>query len=417
MMLRHPVFRRLYTAQVTALAGTGLLTVALGLLAFDLAGGAAGAVLSTALAIKMIAYVFAAPVMSGLTARLPRKAVLAGADIVRAVVALALPWVDQVWQIYLLVFVLQAASATFTPTFQSVIADVLPDERQYTRALALSRLAYDLEALLSPLLAAALLTVITYHGLFAGTGAGFLVSLALVLGTAIPRQPVTGASAPLLSRISMGTRIMLRSSELRSLLAMNVVVASATGLVVVNTVVYVRGRLGGGNADVALLLACYGAGSMALALLIPVVLGRVADRTVMLGGAVLAAAGLAATAIVLATGSVGWPALTVLWMVLGAATSMVNTPAGRLLRRNAGEHRTAVFTAQFSLSHAGFLITYPVAGWVGAAVDQAAAAGILAILATFAAIAAVRMAGLARRGGTADEQGSTPARTEALAGP
>ncbi|GAS99701.1 transporter [Mycolicibacterium canariasense] len=417
MILRHPVFRRLYTAQVTALAGTGLLTVALGLLAFDLAGGAAGAVLSTALAIKMVAYVFAAPVMSGLTAGLPRKAVLVGADIVRAVVALALPWVDQVWQIYLLVFVLQAASATFTPTFQAVIADVLPDERQYTRALALSRLAYDLEALLSPLLAAALLTVVSYHGLFAGTGAGFLVSLVLVLGTAIPRHPATGASAPLLSRISVGTRIMLRSRELRSLLAMNVVAASATGLVVVNTVVYVRGLLGGGNADVALLLACYGAGSMTLALLIPGVLGRVADRTVMLGGAALAAAGLLATALVLATGSVGRPVLTALWIVLGAATSMITTPAGRLLRRNAGEHRTAVFTAQFSLSHAGFLITYPVAGWIGAAVDQAAAAGILAILATFAAIVAVRMAGMARRAGTADEQGSTPARAEALAGP
>ncbi len=414
MILRHRVFRRLYTAQVTALAGTGLLTVALGLLAFDLAGGAAGAVLSTALAIKMIAYVFVAPVMSGLTVRLPRKTVLAGADIVRALVALALPWVDQVWQIYLLVFVLQAASATFTPTFQSVIADVLPDERQYTRALALSRLAYDLEAVLSPLLAAALLTVVSYHGLFAGTGAGFLVSLTLVLGTAIPRRPGTEPCAPLLSRITVGARIMVRSRELRALLAMNVVVAAATGLVVVNTVVYVRGLLGGANSDVALLLACYGAGSMALALLIPVVLGRVADRAVMLGGAALAAAGLVATAVLLAIGSVGWAALMVLWIALGAATSMINTPAGRLLRRHAGEQSTAVFTAQFSLSHAGFLITYPVAGWVGAEADQAVAAGILAILATFAAIAATRMV---RRGGTADEQGSTPARAAALAGP
>ncbi|WP_348538270.1 hypothetical protein [Nocardia farcinica] len=41
----QPVFRRLFTAQVVALAGTGLLTVALGLLAYDLAGSAAAAVL------------------------------------------------------------------------------------------------------------------------------------------------------------------------------------------------------------------------------------------------------------------------------------------------------------------------------------------------------------------------------------
>jgi MFS family permease len=401
MVLRHPVFRRLYTAQVTALAGTGLLTVALGLLAFELAGGAAGTVLGTALAIKMIAYVVAAPVMSGLTARLPVKAVLIGADIVRALAAAALPWVHQVWQIYLLVFMLQVASATFTPAFQSVIADVLTDEADYTRGLALSRLAYDLESLLSPLLAAALLTLISYHGLFVGTAATFLVSLALVVGTAIPRRAVT-ATTGLPGRILDGSRIMLGSCELRSLLAMNLVVAAATGLVVVNSVVYARELLGGGNADVALLLACYGAGSMVVALLVPRLLGVLADRTLMLGGAGIAAAGLGVTAVVLVTGAAGWSVLAVLWTILGAATSMINTPAGRLLRRNAGADRTAVFTAQFSLSHAGFLITYPVAGWVGATVDQGAAATILAIVATSAAIAAARIA----RRGTVDGQGT-----------
>jgi len=36
------------------------------------------------------------------------------------------------------VFVLQAASATFTPAFRALIPVVLPDEQEYTRALALS---------------------------------------------------------------------------------------------------------------------------------------------------------------------------------------------------------------------------------------------------------------------------------------
>ncbi|MGK2854744.1 MAG: hypothetical protein ACSLE3_11700, partial [Microbacteriaceae bacterium] len=79
--LAHPAFRRLFAAQVVALVGTGLLTVALGLLAYDLAGSAAGAVLGTVLAIKMLAYVFIAPIMSVVTERLPRRAVLIGADL------------------------------------------------------------------------------------------------------------------------------------------------------------------------------------------------------------------------------------------------------------------------------------------------------------------------------------------------
>jgi multisubunit Na+/H+ antiporter MnhG subunit len=61
-ILKHPAYARLFAAQVIALSGTGLLTVALGLLAYDLAGDRAGAVLGTVFAIKMIAYVGLAPV-------------------------------------------------------------------------------------------------------------------------------------------------------------------------------------------------------------------------------------------------------------------------------------------------------------------------------------------------------------------
>src|SRR5262249_61301387 len=123
-------------------------------------------------AIKMIAYVGVAPLVGGFANMLPRRAFLVSMDLTRAAVALALPFVDQVWQIYVLIFLLQAASAAFTPTFQATIPDVLPDEREYTRALSLSRLAYDLENLLSPTLAAALLTVIPFHTLFARTVVG-----------------------------------------------------------------------------------------------------------------------------------------------------------------------------------------------------------------------------------------------------
>jgi hypothetical protein len=56
-VLANRTYRHLFLAQLIALIGTGLATVALGLLAFDLAAADAGAVLGTALAIKMVAYV------------------------------------------------------------------------------------------------------------------------------------------------------------------------------------------------------------------------------------------------------------------------------------------------------------------------------------------------------------------------
>ena len=60
-VLRDRTFRRLFGAQVVALVGTGLATVALALLAYELAGEQAGSVLGTALAIKMVVYVTLAP--------------------------------------------------------------------------------------------------------------------------------------------------------------------------------------------------------------------------------------------------------------------------------------------------------------------------------------------------------------------
>ena len=186
-VLKNRTYRHLFAAQVIALVGTGLMTVALGLLAYDLAGANAGAVLGTALAIKMLAYVGVAPVAQAFADRLPRRSLLVALDLVRASVALCLPFVSEIWQIYLLIFVLQAASAGFTPTFQATIPDILPDEDEYTKALSLSRLAYDLESLISPMLAAALLTVISFHNLFAGTVLGFLVSAALVVSVRLPQ--------------------------------------------------------------------------------------------------------------------------------------------------------------------------------------------------------------------------------------
>src|SRR3954462_5598179 len=186
-VLANRTYRHLFAGQVIALIGTGLMTVALGLLAFAIAGDKAGTVLGTALAIKMIAYVGIAPVAGSLAGYVPRRPFLVAMDLVRASVAVALPFVTEVWQVYVLIFLLQFASAAFTPTFQATIPDVLPEERDNTRSLTLSRLAYDLENLLSPTLAAALLTVISFHWLFGGTVVGFLCSAALVLSVTLPQ--------------------------------------------------------------------------------------------------------------------------------------------------------------------------------------------------------------------------------------
>ncbi|MCJ2043961.1 MFS transporter [Methylobacterium sp. J-078] len=386
-VLSNRTYRHLFAAQVIALIGTGLLTVALGLLAFKLAGDRAGTVLGTALAIKMVAYVLIAPVAQAFTSRLPRRAFLVGTDLVRAAIALTLPFVDQVWQIYALIFVLQSASAAFTPTFQATIPDILPDERDYTRALSLSRLAYDLENLLSPTLAALLLAVVPYNALFGGTVVGFLCSAALVVSVSLPIATRTERQGGIYDRTTRGLRIYLATPRLRGLLALNLAVAAAGAMVIVNTVVIVQGLLDRPQTDVALALGLFGGGSMIAALTLPRLLDRLSDRAIMIPAAALLGVVLLGVAAMTWGGTIGWPLLLGTWLVLGIAYSGVQTPTGRLLRRSATpEDRPAVFAAQFALSHAAWLLTYPLAGWLGPSVGMPS---------TLAILGAVTLAGVA----------------------
>ncbi len=384
-VLANRTYRHLFFAQVIALIGTGLATVALGLLAYDIAGADAGAVLGTALAIKMVAYIAIAPIAGAYADKLPRKRLLVAMDLVRAAVALVLPFVDAVWQIYLLIFLLQSASAVFTPTFQATIPDILPEEDDYTQALSLSRLAYDLESLLSPILAAALLLVINFHWLFGGTSAGFIASTLLVVTTVLPHQKEAAKKAEgVWRKTTRGMRIYLKTPRLVGLLAVTLAAAAGSAMVIVNTVVIVK-EMGRTEGDVALALSAYGGGSMLAALVLPQILKRADDRNVMIAGASLLAITLSGLGVVIRpSGDVMiWPLLLVGWLTMGIGYSLCVTPGGRLLKRSSGEgDRPALFAAQFALSHVCWLVAYPVAGQIGARVGTMPAFLLLAALGT-----------------------------------
>ncbi len=392
-ILQHTTFRRLFLAQAASLVGTGLATVALALLAFELAGSGAGAVLGTALAIKMTVYILLAPLAGAVVPPVKRKIVLIALDVVRACVVLMLPFVTEIWQIYLLIAVLQSASAGFTPLFQSLIPEVLPEERDYTRALSLSRIAYDLESLLSPMLAAVLLAWVSFHVLFVGTAFGFVLSAGLILTAALPVVASGKRSDRLGERILRGMRIYLRTPRLRGLLALNLCAAAGGAMVFVNTIVIVRDVLVGSEQQLALALAIFGGGSMMAALLLPKVLDRVADRRVMLSSAIVMVVVLLTTTlcwVALPSGR-SWAVLLPAWCLMGVAYAGLVTPGGRLIRRSAHEEDlSAVFAAQFSFSHVCWLLAYPLAGWVGLTFGLGVALAALSSLALLGMFAAIR---------------------------
>ncbi|MDP5215841.1 MFS transporter [Ruegeria sp. 2205SS24-7] len=390
-VLRHRTYRNLFAAQVVALLGTGLATVALSLLAFDLAGEQAGVVLGTALTIKMLAYVGLAPVAAAFATQLDRRKMLIVLDLVRAGAALCLPFVDAIWQIYALIFVLQAASAGFTPAFQATIPDVLPEERDYTNALSLSRLAYDLENLASPTLAAALLVVVSFDTLFWGTTIGFLAS-ALLIGALTLPSPKPSLRRGIWERTTRGIRLYLSLPRLRGLLALSLSAAMVSGMVLVNTVVLIRSTLGLGETMVPLTLGSFGAGSMAAALVLPRLLERRSDRAVMMGCTLLAVVTCLGLGSIAALTGLTPMILLSGWCLIGIGYSGVMTPVGRLLRRSAPpEDRPALFAAQFTLSHACWLLAYPLTGWLLARFGPAPSFLALGVICALSLLAARRL--------------------------
>ncbi len=378
--LRNKDYAKLFSAQGIALIGTGLTTVALALLAFDLAGDQAGEVLGIALGIKMVAYVTLAPLAGALAQAFSRKPYLIVLDLVRAAIVLCLPFVTEVWQIFMLIFAMQACSAGFSPVFQATISDILEDEATYTKALSLSRLAYDVETFVSPVLAGTALLLVSFDALFAANACAFLTSAWLIMRTRMPDPTPHAAPTRVIDNITFGLRAYLATPRLRGLFAFSMTVAAAGSMVIINTVVVVQAALELSETWTAILLSLFGLGSMAGALILPRILARIGDRQVCTSAACAMISVLG-----LGTMATGFAAMAAIWFVIGAGYSAILVCAGRLLNQSSTKpDRPAYFAAQFALSHACWLVTYPLAGWLGGNFGLPVTFAILAGVATLA---------------------------------
>jgi MFS family permease len=155
-------------------------------------------------------------------------------------------------------------------------------------------------------------------------------------------------------------------------------------MVLVNTVVLVRFNLEFEETEVAVALGAFGGGSMLAALFLPQLLDKRPDRPVMIGGATVLVVTLLGLAGMIQTNGPQWYALLAGWVIIGIGYSMVLTPSGRLLKRSSHSgDRPAVYAAQFALSHACWLITYPLAGWLMTESGPTLTLAILAVLAVF----------------------------------
>ncbi len=356
--LSNPSFTKLFVAQIIALVGTGLSTVALSLLAYDMAGGRAGTVLGIALAFKMIAYVFFAPIIGGIVHRVSRKSFLITMDALRALIVLLMPFVSEIWHIYVLIFLLNLFSAGFKPVFQAVIPDILNNDQQYGKALAYSRVAYDLENILSPTLAGIGLLFFTYTGLFVFNSVAFVISALIIIITLLPKPKPVERSGNFIDEITYGVVSYFKTPRLRSLLVLYIGIAVGSSMVIVNTVIYVKEYLMLPDTTLALFFACSGLGSMLMAFTYPLIAKQLNDKAIIQLGILTLSISL-----FFMSYEPSFNFALINWFIIGTGLSLSQIPAGKIVNMSANPNdRTAYFSAQFSLSHMCWLIGYLAAG-------------------------------------------------------
>jgi MFS family permease len=381
-----PSYYRLFAGYVLALFATGIATVALALLAFDLAGDDSGAVIGTALSLKMLAYVFAAPILTVLTDRLPRKHLLVALDLIRAGSLLLLPFVTAVWHVYLLVFIFAVASATFGFIYLAVVPYLLGSEEDYTRSLARSRIASELEGPISPLMAAGLMLVLGATGIFIVAAGAFAASALLVQAARLPRK-IAAREGGGWQKLTRGPRLFVAIPQFRAVIALDMAVALATAMVMVNTVVIVQGLFHLERDGTAFAFFAFGLGSIFGALALPIALSMVEERRLMMIGAATVTVGL-----ILGVFQSNLTGLLLLWILLGLGVAWTLTPVTYLIRRIAAPaDLQTLFAAQMSIANGCLLVAYPLAGWLGAALGMSWTFAILGVLAACATWVAHRL--------------------------
>jgi MFS family permease len=375
--LGNSLFRRFFAAQVLALLGMGLTTVALILLVYELDPLQAGWILGAALGLKMAIKIVVAPIAGAYGTHVPRRIFLTGINLSRALMVGLFPFVDQTWQVFVTVGLIAVSEGAFNPVFQATVPDILKDEGTYTKALSLNRIAFELENLLSPLLAAFFLGFVSFEFLFEMNAVAFVLSALLLLSCRLPDREIIDEVIAPFAKVTRGLRLYFANRELMGVFALYFAIATASATAIVATVLYVKGILLLDDAFVAYAMAGFGAGSILAALILPGLLDKVSDLRVMGGGAFIIFLALLA-----GTSAPGLFLFVVIWSLMGFGAGLAMTPVGRVITRaSSPDQRTEVFAAQYALSHVSWLVLYPLVGALAGMFSLPVAFGILCLIA------------------------------------
>jgi dTMP kinase len=361
-LLTHRAFARLLAAMSVSSFGDWVGFVAVTSIVAGLGGGTASLAVSGVMIARTLPAFLFGPIAGTLVDRLDRKRIMIGADVARGAMYLSMAFIQKLWAIYLLSFVIECLSLLWGPARDASLPNLVP-RRQLANANSLVLLSsYGTLPLAGAAFTACTAIAIWMGGRIPALATQpeslalvldaltFLFSAAMVAGIAIRTQPSHATEHLDLSRVWRDTLDginFLREDSLASAMTGGIVVAfGAVGAVLAIGPVFVQNTLGAGPSGWGLVVSAFGVG-MGLGIATAGQAAKAVEREVVFVWSLIAAA---ASLFVLATmPNLSWAIVFTVW--LGAFCGLAWVSGYTLLQENvADEFRGRTFASLTTLA-------------------------------------------------------------------
>lgn len=299
----------------------------LALLAYQFGRERSAVILSSALTLRVTAFILFSPFAGVLADRVDRKKILYVTHFIRMGIVGCLPFVTTEWQVYGLVFLLNVFNAFFTPTYKAIIPRVVEPTR-YREAVGLSSATFQLLGVLGPGLAGILAVWLGAREIFLVDAASFVLAGGLMLtlpGTLLNQTPdrTEERSSPW-ADVFTGAQLLFGNPLIRFALAIEFVSAIAGAQILVNTVGHVKTGLGLTDSHYCWVMSAFGIGAT-MAAFAGGFDTSTSRRASLVGGALLLGGAIVGANVA------GYPVLLGLWVLAGLGQSLAEIPSETLI--------------------------------------------------------------------------------------
>jgi DHA3 family tetracycline resistance protein-like MFS transporter len=270
--LRHRDFRLLWSGMCASLLGDGVFIVAMAWQVYALSRSpTALALIGIAMTIPTVVFLLLGGVVAD---RYDRRLVMLAADVWRALAVgglavLSLTGAIELWHVAALVALYGAGTAFFGPAFDGIVPDVLPAS-ELAQANSLDQLVRPLALRLAgPALGGLLIEMVGIGAAFALDAASFALSAATLFAMSARRPPAGARRASVTAEMRTGLDYVRRHAWLWG----TFVIAAVAYLLFMGPIevlvpFIVKHELGGSAADLGLVFAAGGVGSVGCAIAI-----------------------------------------------------------------------------------------------------------------------------------------------------